>query len=49
MKKSGKDVWFITCIDDNCFWRLRERKLDNSKMFKVRRFVSKYTCTILLR
>ena len=30
VKKSGSDVWFITCIEDNYSWRLRARKLDNS-------------------
>ena len=41
-------MWFITCIEDNCSWRLRPRKLDNSEMFEVRRFVSKHTCTLAL-
>ena len=49
MKKSGKYVWFITCTDDNCSWRLRARKLDNFEMFEVRRFVSEHTYTLALR
>ena len=35
VKKSGSDVWFITCIEDNYFWRLRARKLNNFEMFEV--------------
>ena len=49
MKKSGKDLWFITCIDGNCSWRLRARKLDNSEIFEVQRFVYEHTCTLALR
>ena len=49
VKKSGKDVWFITCIEDNYSWRLRARKLDNFEMFEVQRFVSEHTCILALR
>ena len=49
VKKSGSDVWFITCIEDNCSWRLRARKLDNSDMFEVQVFVYEHTCTLALR
>ena len=49
MKKSGSDVWFITCVEENCSWTLQARKLDNSEMFEVRVFVSEHTCTLALR
>ena len=49
VKNSGKDVWFITSIDDDCSWRLRARKLDNFEMSEVKRFVSVHTCALPLR
>ena len=49
VKKSGSDVWFITCIEDNCTWKLRARRRENSAMIEVRVFVPKHTCTLVLR
>ena len=43
VKKSGLDVWFITCIENNCTWKLLARRRENFEMFKVRVFVSKHT------
>ena len=49
MKKSGTCIWCISCIDDNCGWRMRARKLQNSTMFEIRRFVEEHTCSLELR
>ena len=49
VKMSESDMWFSTCIEDNCSWRFRARKLDNSKMIEVWVFVFKHTCTLALR
>ena len=49
VKKSGKKIWYISCIDNNCSWRLRATKLDKSEMFEVQSYVSKHSCTLALR
>ena len=49
VKNSGKDIWCVTCIDENCSWRLRVRKLNKSEMFEIWKYIFEHTCTLALR
>ncbi|XP_062106158.1 uncharacterized protein LOC133817606 [Humulus lupulus] len=49
VKKSGTDVWYITCKDSNCRWRLRGKKLVSSAMFEIVVFLNEHTCSLEFR
>ena len=46
VKKSGIDVWYITCKDPDCCWRLRGKKLPMSPMFEITVYKSVHTCSL---
>ncbi|XP_062078696.1 uncharacterized protein LOC133783165 [Humulus lupulus] len=49
VKKSGTDVWYITCKDPDCGWRLRGKKKQLSNMFEVTAFENVHTCSLDVR
>ncbi|XP_062085526.1 uncharacterized protein LOC133791623 [Humulus lupulus] len=49
VKKSGTEVWYITCKDLDCGWRLRGRRITKFDMFEITRFTNKHTCSLDLR
>ncbi|XP_062100885.1 uncharacterized protein LOC133806813 [Humulus lupulus] len=49
VKKSGTKVWYITCKDPDCGWRLRGKRIPKSDMFEITRFTNKHTCSLDLR
>lgn len=42
--KSDKDRLLLTCVDNNCKWRLRASRCENSTSFVIRNFVKDHTC-----
>ena len=46
VKKSNKKLLVLTCLSDECMWRLRAIKLKDMKVFKVTKFVKKYSCSL---
>ncbi|XP_024993300.1 uncharacterized protein LOC112527050 isoform X2 [Cynara cardunculus var. scolymus] len=46
VKKSGTDVWYITCKDPHCFWRLRGKKLKGSSMFRITSYRGEHACSL---
>ena len=47
--KSTKTLKEVRCVDDNCLWRLRARKLPNSNFFVIRQYNGFYSCTFMNR
>ena len=43
VKKSGNKIWYISCIDYNCPWRLQTTNFDKFEMFEVRSYVSEHS------
>ncbi|XP_062085382.1 uncharacterized protein LOC133791471 [Humulus lupulus] len=46
VRKSGTDVLYVTCKDQNCKWRLRGRKKARCDMFEVTVFHNEHTCNL---
>ncbi|XP_030483701.2 uncharacterized protein LOC115700272 [Cannabis sativa] len=44
VRKSGTTIWYITCKDTDCGWRLRAKKNVFSNMFNVTTFRGKDNC-----
>ncbi|ERM93428.1 hypothetical protein AMTR_s03969p00000420, partial [Amborella trichopoda] len=49
VRKSGTDIWYVTCKDTDCGWRLRAKKNVLSNMFEVSTFHNVHTCSLDLR
>ncbi|KAM6588024.1 hypothetical protein CsatA_010629 [Cannabis sativa] len=49
VRKSGTDIWYVTCKDTDCGWRLRAKKNVLSNMFEVSQFHNVHTCSLDLR
>ena len=47
--ESGRKIWYICYIDNNCSWRLQATKLVKSEMFEMWSYVSEHSCTLALR
>ncbi|KAM6564784.1 hypothetical protein CsatB_024782 [Cannabis sativa] len=46
VSKSGTDVFYVTCKDENCKWRLRGKKKALCDMFEVTVFHNEHTCNL---
>ncbi|XP_019254886.1 PREDICTED: uncharacterized protein LOC109233461 [Nicotiana attenuata] len=46
VERSSSSSYCLVCLDDNCSWTLRSSSLNNSKLFKVRKFNDVHTCSI---
>ncbi|XP_060974177.1 uncharacterized protein LOC133039328 [Cannabis sativa] len=49
VRKSGTDIWYVTCKDTDCGWRLRAKKNVLSNMFEVSTIHNVHTCSLDLR
>ena len=49
VKKSGTDVWYVTCKDPDCGWKLRGKKLARSSVFEITVYNSVHTCSLDIR
>ncbi|KAM6586279.1 hypothetical protein CsatA_008884 [Cannabis sativa] len=49
VRKSGTNIWYVTCKDTDCGWRLRAKKYVLSNMFEVSTFHNVQTCSLTLR
>ncbi|XP_062083776.1 uncharacterized protein LOC133790216 [Humulus lupulus] len=49
VKKSGTDVWYITCKDSDCSWRLRVKKLVLASMFEITAYNNTHPCSLELQ
>lgn len=47
--KSAKRFLTVTCIDEDCRWRLRATKLPDSGSFEIRKFVKDHSCSTRTR
>ena len=41
---SNKSRVLLSCVDDNCTWRMRDTKLPLSDFFVVKKYVHEHTC-----
>ncbi|KAM6596350.1 hypothetical protein CsatA_006874 [Cannabis sativa] len=46
VSKSGTNVFYVTCKDENCKWRLRGKKKALCDMFEVTVFHNEHTCNL---
>ncbi|KAL0561113.1 hypothetical protein IC582_001531 [Cucumis melo] len=46
VKKSTKEVLFVRCIDNKCGWRLRAVRLNDSNIFKIKKYVKVHSCSL---
>ena len=44
--KSGKNILFVKCINNNCKWQLYATKFRSSNMFAIKKYYSVYSCTL---
>lgn len=44
VEKSSKDFLVVTCVDEDCGWRLRATKVPDSTSFEIRKFVKDHSC-----
>ncbi|KAM6569715.1 hypothetical protein CsatB_017700 [Cannabis sativa] len=49
VRKCGTDIWYVTCKDTDCGWRLRAKKNVLSNMFEMSTFHNVHTCSRDLR
>ncbi|XP_022156795.1 uncharacterized protein LOC111023629 [Momordica charantia] len=46
VKKSTKQIFYVTCTDNNCKWRMRAVRLDGSEIFKISKYVNFHSCSL---
>ncbi|KAK2659114.1 hypothetical protein Ddye_005647 [Dipteronia dyeriana] len=46
VKKSNKTTLHLVCLMENCTWKLRAVRRDESTYFQVRSFVNEHTCPL---
>ena len=49
VRKSGTDVWYVTCKAPECGWKLRAKKLPLSAIFQITVFNNVHTCSLDIR